>query len=140
MADQHEILPSPNVVDIDAADVLASLTQFARSFGVHVETLRRLVVEHGVESAGRRHGHALYRLRDVYAALTAGNAAVIDPDKLSPFQRRAWYQSENERMRLERERGRLLDHDDVGRSMARLMQMFVRSVETSVDVLERDAG
>lgn len=138
--EQTELIAGPTVAAPDAPDVLATLSQYARAFGVHYETLRRCLLEHSVAPAGRVRGHAVYTLRAVYRALTAGADVTIDPDRLSPMQQRAYWQARNERQRYEVARGRLVDVVDVEQTMGQLFQILVRGLETLPDRAERDRG
>lgn len=137
--DQAQMFESPTVANLHETDVLASLSAFARAFGTDRETLRRALLEREVEHVTERAGHKLYALRPVYQAWTAG-VADIDPDKLKPFQRRAWYQGEREKMALQLERGQLVEAIDMERTLGRITQIYVRGLETAADVVERDCG
>jgi len=57
-----------------------------------------------------------------------------------PDQRKAWYQSENERLKFEKEMGRLCPVDEVHREMSRLAKSMAHAVESLPDMLERDGG
>jgi len=130
---------APKVADLNEADILASLSAWARAFGTDRETLRRVLLEREVQPVAERAGHKLYAARHVYKAWSEGTDET-DPDKLSPFKRRAWYQGEREKMHLQIERGELVPSIEVERTMGRLMQLFVRGLETLQDRVERDAG
>lgn len=138
--EQSGLFPgAPIVANINEADILASLSAWARAFSTDRETLRRVLLEREVQPVAERAGHKLYAARHVYRAWSEG-ADETDPDKLSPFKRRAWYQGEREKMRLQQERGELVADIEVERTYSRLAQLFVRGLETIQDRLERDAG
>lgn len=61
-------------------------------------------------------------------------------DDLPPHDRRAWYQSENERVKLERELGQLVPASDAHREMAELVKVVTAGLDGLPDILERDAG
>ena len=62
----------------------------------------------------------------------------FDPSQLPPTDRRAWYQSENERLKAEGEQGRLIPAAEVEAEMALMAKTVVRELETLVDTVERD--
>lgn len=139
---------APAVASLPEADILASLSAFARAFETDRETLRRCLLDHGVQHVSERSGRGLYSLRDVYRAWTAAptEGDDNDPDKLSEatlrraFRRKAWWQGEREKLHLQRERRALVDALDVEQTLGKLNQLYVRGLETLEDVLERDAG
>jgi len=137
--EQNEMFQKPTVANLHDSDILASLSAFARAFGTDRETLRRCLLEHDVEPSGERAGHKLYALRHAYEAWTA-TVENVDPDKLKPFQRKAWYQGDREKLNLQLERGQLVDAAEMERTIGRLNQLFVRGLETLEDVIERDCG
>lgn len=132
--------PGPTVANIDDADVLASLSAFARAFGTDRETLRRCLLEQGsAEPVAVRSGAKLYALRTVYLAFTA-DAGETDPDRLTAFKRKAWFQGTREKVALQRELGELVDALDMERTLGRALQTVNRYLETILDVIERDVG
>jgi hypothetical protein len=65
---------------------------------------------------------------------------VDDPLKLPPTERRAWFQSESERLKVEREKRRLIPVDEVALEMALIAKATVQMLQTLPDILERDCG
>ena len=63
-----------------------------------------------------------------------------DVDSLSPSDRRAFWQAENERLKYERETGELIPAFEVAQEMSFLAKAIVQSLETLPDILERDCG
>ncbi len=63
-----------------------------------------------------------------------------DVDSLSPADRRAWFQSENERLKFEKEIGELIPASEVALEMSALAKTVVQALETLPDILERDCG
>ena len=59
---------------------------------------------------------------------------------LSPVERRAFWQAENERLKYERETGELIPAFEVAQEMSFLAKAIVQSLETLPDILERDCG
>ncbi|MAC33673.1 MAG: terminase small subunit [Haliea sp.] len=105
-------------------------------------TVTRRIAEAGVPPADERRGHPVYELRRVLPVLYAETVARpgTSPDDMLPTDRRAWFQSENERIRLEKELRQLLPAHDVAREMAQMARQFTNSLETIPDLLERDCG
>ena len=63
-----------------------------------------------------------------------------DVDAMSPNDRRAFWQAENERLKYERETGELIPAYEVAQEMSILAKSVVQQLETLPDILERDAG
>lgn len=139
MSDQDELFPGGHVVSIDEGGVVASLSAWAREFGVHYETVRRGLMERGAKPVGKHRGHDQYLCRDVVAALS-GSAEPVDPEKLSPFNRRAWYQGELDRQRLQQQRGELIPQLELEQEMAAVVKILIEASEGLPDLLERDCG
>lgn len=108
------------------------------------ETVAKRLRSAGIQADGKKDGYPVYRLRDAAPALIEAaptdEAGDVDPDKLPPEKRRAWFQSERERMELEAKAGKLIPALEHERDMARLVGMVVQAFETLPDVLERDEG
>ena len=106
------------------------------------ETVAKRIAKAGVQPDGKKDGYPVYRLRDAAPALIEAaptdEAGEIDPDKLPPEKRRAWFQSERDRMELEAKAGKLIPALEHERDMARLVGMVVQAFETLPDILERD--
>src|SRR5690606_2348626 len=89
-------------------------------------------------------GISTYALKDVGPALfgeviSAADDA-INPDNLMPKDRKDWYQSENERIKFEKELRMLVPVEEVHREMSSLAKSVVNSLDSLPDLLERDAG
>lgn len=61
-------------------------------------------------------------------------------DKLTTGERKAWYQSERERLKFEQETAQLIPASDVRREFAIWAKAVVQVLETLPDILERDCG
>lgn len=123
-----------------------SISRLARAFDKHRDTVRKRITEAGIAPAGKRHGTPVYRIKDVAAAIVgpdlgmAAPGADNDPDQMTPVERRAWFQSENERIKLEQELGHLIPDHEMAREMSRFAKNIAAALESLPDVLERDAG
>lgn len=119
-----------------------NITRIADAFGMDRGTVRRRLRDAGVLPAGQKNGVSVYALREVGPALfgevVTGSGA--DPDEMHPKDRKDWYQSENERIKLEKEMRSLIPVEEVHREMSKLAKAVASSLDSLPDLLERDAG
>lgn len=132
-----------------AADVVSqddwfcwSLNQLAREFGIARETVTRRLTDAGVKPAGTKRGYPVYRVGDAASAIlvpqTSAGGFINDPNKMAPKERRDWFGSENDRIKLEKETGVLVATSDTREQMSEIVKMGLQILETLPDVLERD--
>jgi hypothetical protein len=130
------------VVSADDLKIRLSISRLATEFGMARETVSKRLKAAGIKPDGKRDGYPVYRLRDAAPALIdaapTDEDGDIDPDKLPPEKRRAWFQSERERMELESKAGKLVPALEHERDIARVLNVVVQMFETLPDVLERD--
>ena len=106
-------------------------------------TVAKRLRDAGLPPAGKRNGSDVYQLADVALAILAPEVAasegggVVDPRDLPPKDRKDFYQSENERLKVETTMGALVPAVEVEAEMAELVKMTVQFIETLPDVLER---
>lgn len=122
-----------------------SVARLADEFGMDRRTAAKRLRDAGIPPAGKRAGNDIYRLADAAAALVqpasaVGADGVIDPRDLPPMERRAFYQSENERLKVETTTGQLVPAAEVEADYAELVKKIVQFFDTLPDVLERKAG
>jgi hypothetical protein len=117
-----------------------SLSTLAREFSTTRETLRKRLTAAKVKPSGTSRGFPLYRLRDALQAWMGTVESGFDPDALDPFKRRAYYQSEHEKLRLQVERRELIPRLESEQEMASLVKVVAECFDTLPDVLERDCG
>lgn len=123
-----------------------SIARLADEFGIDRRTATKRIRDAGVAPLGKRSGHDVYRVPDVAAALLgvalpgAPEGGVVDPRDLPPMERRAFYQSENERLAVEQKVGTLVPAAEVEADYADLIKTVVQFLDTLPDVLERDCG
>lgn len=119
-----------------------SISQIAEEFGMSRATVARRIEQAGIKNEGKRAGYPVYRVRDIVAAIAPspanGAGEEFDPAKLLPSDRRAWYQSENERLKAEGEMGRLIPAGEVEAEMALVLSIVRRHQATFADRIERD--
>lgn len=129
--------------EVIAADGLVrlSIARLAAEFGMARETVSKRLAQAGVQPDGKRAGYPVYRLRDACPALVDGAVVGeegVDPSKMKPGDRRAWFQSENERLKFEQETGNLILAAEVHAEFAAVAKIVVRELETLPDRAERD--
>lgn len=122
-----------------------SVARLADEFGMDRRTAAKRLRDVGVAPFGKRAGHDVYRLADAAIALVqvpgvVGADGVVDPRDLPPMERRAFYQSENERLKVETTTGQLVPAAEVEADYAELVKKVVQFFDTLPDVLERKAG
>lgn len=119
-----------------------NITRLADAFGLHRDTVRKRLKEAGVVPAGSRNGVNVYALKDAGPALFGDqiNSSGMTPDDYMPQDRKAWFQSENERVKLEREMRLLVPVEEAHREMSRLAKAMASALDSLPDLLERDAG
>ncbi|MBV6785935.1 DUF1441 family protein [Xanthomonas campestris pv. uppalii] len=119
-----------------------SIARLADEFGMDRRTAAKRLREAGVPPSGKRGTNDIYRLADAAPALVSpsgasGSEQVIDPRDLPPMERRAYYQSENERLKVETTTGLLVPAAEVEADYAELVKKVVQFFDTLPDVLER---
>lgn len=120
-----------------------SVARLAEEWGIDRRTATKRIREAGIPPSGKRNNHDVYRLADVAAALSglaptaSGEGGVVDPRDLPPTDRRAYYQSENERLKVETTLGNLIPALEVEADYAETVKKFVQFLDTLPDVLER---
>lgn len=121
-----------------------SISRIASAIGRDRRTVATLIKETGIAPAGTRRGNPVYRLGDVFDAVAGDRRPMtdggLDLDDLMPQDRKAWFQSENERLKFERDLHHLVPVDEVQREMASLAKAVASTLDGLSDMLERDAG
>ena len=119
-----------------------NITRLADAFSLDRGTVRRRLRDAGVVPAGTRNGANVYALKDAGPALFGEfmGASDMSPDQLPPTERKAWFQSENERVKLERDMRLLVPVEEAHRDMSRLAKAVASGLDSLADMLERDAG
>lgn len=119
-----------------------NLTKLSDALGLHRDTIRKRIQAAGVVPAGVRNNANIYALKDVaravFSDLTTGD--VQDPNSMIPTDRKAWYQSETERVKLEQELRHLIRAEEVSREMAILAKAVAGGLDVIPDILERECG
>lgn len=121
-----------------------SISKMAEALGMSRNTVSKRLREANVSPAGTERGSPVYALKDAMPALyqndTPTVGGLIDPNQMPPEMRKAWFQSENERLKFEKTESQLCGADDVARNMAQLAKSVIQVLETLPDILERDCA
>lgn len=119
-----------------------SITTFSFETGRTRETVTKRIQKNGVRPSGTgRAGHALYPCRDVLPLLYSGtDEGGVDPDKLSPTDRKAHFGAEEAKVRLAQKMGELIPRDEHDAEKSRCFSIIAQGLDTIPDVLERDCG
>ncbi len=118
-----------------------SISQFARAFGMDRKTVARRIEDAGITPAGKKNGHPTYALKDGAQAIYSEKSFFnpdSDPSTLPPAERKSWFQSENERVKLEKELRQLIPADEVHREMSQIAKAVTTTLDSLPDILERD--
>jgi len=125
-------------MDKELENVRLNLNQLAAITGAHRQTIAARLKN--VELApGSNAKLKLYSLADVLAELVK-SAPVADVDQMLPPDRKAWFQSERERLKFEQETSELIPAEEVTREFSSMAKAMVQVLETLPDILERDCA
>ncbi|MFJ5428981.1 DUF1441 family protein [Pectobacterium actinidiae] len=122
-----------------------SVAKIAEAFGLNRGTVKKRLLDASTPIAGTVKGNPVYALKDI-GPILFGNTEHSDPDdlqnptKMGPKDRKDWFQSENERIKLEISLKQLVPASDVHRQMALLVKAISQVLDTWPDKLERDRG
>jgi hypothetical protein len=124
---------------------LVSISRLAELLGMDRKTVAKRLADFNVPPAGKRDGYPVYDGRQACEACLlpqtlAGEDGPLDPRQMKPMDRRAWYQSESERMSVETKAGQLIPAGEVEAGYADMARSFVQFLDTLGDQMERDVG
>lgn len=124
---------------------LVSISRLAELLGMDRKTVSRRIADANIAPSGKRDGYPVYDGRKACEACLlpqsfGDESGPVDPRNLKPMERRAWYQSERERMAVEAEARQLIPAIEVQSEMAELVRAFVQFLDTLPDQLERDVS
>jgi len=119
-----------------------SVSRIGQAFGLDRRTVAKRLQESGVSPAGSKRGNPTYALADIGPALFGEKTPIaggVDLDQF-PDARKAWYQSENERLKFEKEIKQLIPSHEFARELSMLAKTVAAGLDSLPDMLERDAG
>ena len=122
-----------------------SISRLAELLGMDRKTVSKRIADSNLKPAGMRDGYPVYDGRQaceccLLTQTLGDDDSPLDPRKLKPLERRAWYQSERERMAVESEARQLIPAIEVQAEFAEMARTFVQFLDTLGDQLERDIG
>lgn len=131
--------------DVRAFQAGWSIARLADELGMDRRTATKRLRDAGIPPCGKRGGHDVYRLADAAPALVdpigpSVETGVVDPRDLPPKDRKDYYQSENERLKVEVTIGQLIPAAEVEADYADLVKKVVQVLDTLPDILERDCA
>lgn len=130
---------SAEVIQLPAT--MLPLNTFCSAAAVDHATVSRRLKLANIAPAGKRGKLRLYRLADLLRVTFSCDAnGRIDPDRLDPFRRKAHYQSESEKLKIERDRGELIPRIEVEDLLAHALKILGHDLDVLPDILERDCG
>lgn len=116
-----------------------SLRAISRLCGLDRDYIIRRI--NGAKPAGKRAGHPVYALEEVLPLLcrpgAIGSEGEIDPDRLNPTDRKAWYDSELRRRTLQERMGELIPASEVTQAVSTAFATIANDLRAIPDNLER---
>lgn len=125
-------------MDNELKSLALNTSQLAALSGVHRQTVAARL-KNVSPSGGNSSNLKLYSLTSVLAELMKMPAPIAEGE-MEPQDRKAWYQSERERLKFEQEVGELIPASDVAREYASMAKAMIQVLETLPDILERDCS
>lgn len=125
-------------MDSELKDLKLNVTQMATLSGAHRQTVNNRL-KNISPSGGNGLNLTLYSLSDILTEFMRPPVPV-NHENMEPQDRKAWYQSERERLKFEQETSRLIPAEDCEREYAYLCKGLTTMLETLPDLLERDCG
>lgn len=128
-------------MDKELANFTLNINQLASVTGLHRQTIASRLANVRVV-AGSNAKLKLYSVVDILTELISRTAdpELVEVDKLPPPDRKAWFQSERERLKFQVETAQLIPASDVRREFSEMAKAVVQVLETLPDILERDCA
>lgn len=122
---------------MDINDINVNVSQIADLLGMNRHMVARRL--QSVKPVGGNEVNLkLYRLSTALQTLIA--PSVLEQGEMSPQDRKAWYQSENERLKFETAVRELIPAHEAKRVFVLMVKTMIMVLETLPDVLERDCA
>ena len=119
-------------------DLKLNINQIAELVGMHRQTVSQRLA--GLTPAiGSNSKLKLYALPDLIK-IGLVEKMTADVDSLSPVERRAFWQAENERLKYERDTGEVVPAFQAAQEMSFLAKAVSQALDTLPDILERDCA
>ena len=128
-------------MDNELKNLRLNINQLAALTNLHRQTVASRLSN--VEPApGSNSRLKLYSVLDILRELLGRTTTpeLVAVDKMTPPDRKAWFQSERERLKFQQETGELIPASEVSREFASMAKAVVQVLETLPDILERDCA
>lgn len=122
---------------MDLSRTQVNVSQLAELVGMNRNHVARRLRELEIVG-GNGENLKLYELGSALKELLS--PSMKQKGEMSPQDRKAWYQSENERLKFEQNNGGLIQAEEVAREFAIMAKAIVQVLETLPDILERDCA
>lgn len=128
-------------MDKELENFTLNINQLASITGLYRQTISSRLANVPL-AAGSNAKLKLYSVVDILTELITRTAdpEIVDVDKLLPPDRKAWFQSERERLKFQVETAQLIPASDVRREFSEMAKAVVQVLETLPDILERDCA
>ncbi|MGY3887205.1 DUF1441 family protein [Aeromonas aquatica] len=118
-----------------------NISKMADAFGLHRDTIRRRLIDAGVKPCGKKGNAPIYHLADASPAIFASQSVqvseVVKPERLGPKDRKEWFQSENERLKFEKEVRRVIPEEEHREGLAETLKVVCSFFDSLPDKMER---
>lgn len=128
-------------MDNELKNLRLNINQLAAITDLHRQTVASRLTN--VEPApGSNARLKLYSVLDILKELLSRTTAseLVDVDNMLPPDRKAWFQSERERLKFQQETSELIPVAEVSREFSSMAKAVVQVLETLPDILERDCA
>ena len=128
-------------MDNELKNLRLNINQLAAITDLHRQTVASRLTN--VEPApGSNARLKLYSVLDILKELLSRTTAseLVDVDNMLPPDRKAWFQSERERLKFQQETSELIPAAEVSREFSSMAKAVVQVLETLPDILERDCA
>lgn len=119
-----------------------SLNQLSKEFGIARETVGSRIRQAGIQPSGKRNNYPVYRVCDVAEAIlvpqTSLGGLTNNPEKMSPKERRDWYEGCNAKDKHDAHSGVTLSVEVHRERLSDSYKICLQAIETLPDTLERD--
>ena len=124
-------------MDRELKNLKLNINQLAELAGVCRQTVAKWLKD--IQPAGGHEKLKLYRLTDIISAFM-NIPAPASLEDMDPQSRKAWYQSERERLKFEQETAELIPAVDVRRELVIFGKILSEELAKLPNILARDAG
>lgn len=128
-------------MDNEIKNLRLNINQLAAMTQLHRQTIVSRL-SHVKPAPGSNARLKLYAVPDILRELLSRAVApeTVEVDKMLPPDRKAWFQSERERLKFQQEVGELIPADEVAREFSAMAKAVIQMLETLPDILERDCA